>query len=79
MFLSGGIILLGCSRYIVFQMVDYNFASKIEFVLTLYLLGSSFEYYDWEDAMEYFFWGHGLESRMKIFFVKRTFSKQVLQ
>jgi hypothetical protein len=29
--------------------------------------------------MEEFLWGRGLESRMKIFFVKRTFSKKVLK
>jgi hypothetical protein len=33
----------------------------------------------WEDAMEDFLWYRGLESHMKIFFAKRTFSKHVLQ
>ena len=37
------------------------------------------EYYDWEDAMEDFLDGRGLESHMKMHFVKRTFSKHVLQ
>jgi hypothetical protein len=59
-------------------MANYSFVSEIEFALTLYLSTSCFEYYDWEDAMEDFLWGHGLESRMKIFFAKRTFSNQVL-
>jgi hypothetical protein len=54
-------------------MVDYSFTSKIKLVLTLYLSASSFEYYDWEDAMEEFLWGRGLESHMKIFFAKRNF------
>jgi hypothetical protein len=35
-------------------MADYNFALEIELVLTLYLSASSFEYYDWDDAMEDF-------------------------
>jgi hypothetical protein len=59
-------------------MADYSFASKIKLVPTLYL-STSFEYCDWEGAMEDFLWGRGLESRMKIFFAKRTFSKQVLK
>jgi hypothetical protein len=49
-------------------MADCSFASKIKLVPSLYLSVSSFEYYDWDDAMEDFLWGHGLESRMKIFF-----------
>jgi hypothetical protein len=60
-------------------MADCSFASEIKLVPTLYLSASSFEYYDWEDAMEEFLWGRGLESRMKIFFVERTFSRHVLQ
>jgi hypothetical protein len=77
--LSFGISLLGCSRYIVFRMADYSFASKIKLVPTLYLSASSFEYYDWEDAMEDFLLGCGLKSRMKIFFTRHTFSASVLQ
>jgi hypothetical protein len=60
-------------------MADYSFASEIKVIPALYLSFSSFEYYDWEDAMEEFLRGRGLESRMKIFFAKRTFSRQVLQ
>jgi hypothetical protein len=60
-------------------MTDYSFTSEIKLVPALYLLASSFEYYDWEDAMEEFLWGHGFESHMKIFFAKRTFSKNVLK
>jgi hypothetical protein len=67
-FLSGGISLLGCSQYIIFEMADYSFASEIKFVPTLYLSTSPAEYYDWEDAMEDFLWDRGLKSRMKIFF-----------
>jgi hypothetical protein len=63
---------------IKFEMADYSFALEIKLVPTLYLSASSFEYYDWEDAMEEFLWGQGLESRVKIFFAKRTFSIQVL-
>jgi hypothetical protein len=48
-------------------------------VPTLSLSASPTEYYDWEDAMKDFFWDCGLESLMKIFFAKRTFSKQVLK
>jgi hypothetical protein len=33
----------------------------------------------WEDAMEDFLWGCRLESRMKIFFARHTFSASVLQ
>jgi hypothetical protein len=60
-------------------MANYSSTSENEFVPTLYLSAPSFEYYDWEDAIEGFLWGRGLESCMKIFFAKRTFSKQVLQ
>jgi hypothetical protein len=60
-------------------MDDYSFASEIKFVVTLYLSASSAEYYDWEDAMEDFLWDRDLESRMKIFFVRHTFSASVLQ
>jgi hypothetical protein len=77
-FLSFAISLLGCSWYIIFEKADYSFASKIKFVPTLYLSTSPVEYYDWEDAMEDFLWDHDLESHMKIFFAKRTFSGQVL-
>jgi hypothetical protein len=59
-------------------MVDYSFASYIKLVLTLYLSVPSFEYYDWEDAMEDFLWGRSLESRMKIIFARHTFFASVL-
>jgi hypothetical protein len=60
-------------------LVDYSFALEIKFVTILYLSTSPAEYYDWEDAMEDFFWDRGLESRMKIFFARCTFSASVLQ
>jgi hypothetical protein len=60
-------------------MADFSFVSEIKIVPLLYLSTSPTEYFDWEDAMEDFLWDRGLESRMKIFFVKRTFSKQVLK
>jgi hypothetical protein len=60
-------------------MGDFSSASEIKIVPTLYLSTSPAEYYDWEDAMEDFLWDHGLKSHMKIFFAKRTFSKQVLK
>ena len=60
-------------------MGDYSFAEKIKFVPTLRSRTSPAEYYDWEDAMEDFLHGRGLESHMKMHFVKRTFSKHVLQ
>jgi hypothetical protein len=77
--LSFGISLLGCSRYIILEMADYSFALENKFVPTLYLSTSSAEYYDWEDAIEDFLWDRGLESHMKIFFARRTFSISVLQ
>ena len=55
--LSGGISLLGCSRYIEIVMADYSFAYEIEFVPKLYLTSSSIDYYYWEDDMEDFFFG----------------------
>ena len=58
-------------------MADYSFASEINFVPTLSLTTSCLDYYDWEDAMEDFFWNRGLESRMKLFFARRTFSDDV--
>jgi hypothetical protein len=76
---SFGISLLGCSRYIIFEMVDYSFASYIKFVPTLYLSTSPAEYCDWKDTMEDFLWDRDLKSCMKNFFANRTFSKQVLQ
>jgi hypothetical protein len=79
MCLSGGISLLGYSRYNEFQMDDYSFASEIKLVPTLYLSASYVEYYDWEVAMDEFLWGRGLEYRVIIFFAKRTFSMHVLQ
>jgi hypothetical protein len=79
MSLSFGISLLCCSRCIIFWMADYSFASEIKLVPTLYLSASSFEYYHWEDAMEDFLLGHGLEYRMKIFFARHTFSASVVQ
>jgi hypothetical protein len=48
-------------------------------VPTLYLSTSPTQYHDWEYATEDFLWDRGLESRMKIFLAKTTFSKQVLQ
>jgi hypothetical protein len=54
-------------------MAAYSFASEIKYVPILYLPTSSTEYYDWEYAMEDFLWDRGLESRMKIFFARRTF------
>jgi hypothetical protein len=78
-FLSGGISLLRCSRYIIFEMGDYSFASEIKFVPTLYLSTSPAEYCDWEDTMEDFLWVCGLESRMEICFAWRTFSASVPQ
>jgi hypothetical protein len=60
-------------------MANYSFASEIKLVSRLYLSASSFEYYDWEDAMEEFLWGRGFKSCMKIFFTKITFSKKVLK
>jgi hypothetical protein len=71
--LSGGISLLGCSWYTIFEMANYSFASEIKFVPTLYLSTSPTEYYDWEDTIEDFLWDHGLESRMKIFFARHSF------
>jgi hypothetical protein len=60
-------------------MAIFSFASEIKFVPTLYLSTSRAEYYDWKDVMEDFLWDRDLESSMKIFFAKRTFSKQVLK
>ena len=79
MSLSVGISLLGCSRYIKVVMADYSFASEIKFVPKLYLTSSALDYYDWEDDMEDFFWGHKLESRMKVFFARRTLSESLLK
>jgi hypothetical protein len=36
------------------------------------------EYYDWEDDMENFFWGHGLESIVNIYYAEETSAKDVL-
>ena len=55
-------------------MGDYSFAEKIKFVPTLRSRTSPAEYYDWEDAMEDFLHGRGLESHMKMHFVKHIFS-----
>jgi hypothetical protein len=59
-------------------MAGYSFASEIKLIPTLYLSASSFEYYNWKDAMKEFLWGRGLESHIKIFTAKRSFSMQVL-
>jgi hypothetical protein len=72
-FLPFGISFLGCSRYIIFETVDYSFASEIQFVPTLYLSTSPDEYYDWEDVVEDSLYDRGLESRMNFFFAKENF------
>jgi hypothetical protein len=60
-------------------MDDYSLANKeIHLVPTLYLRSSLAEYYDWEDAMEDFLEGRGLESHMQLYFSKETFSKGVI-
>jgi len=79
MSLSGGISLLGCSRYIEIVMADYSFTSEIKFVPKLSLTSSSLDYYNWEDDMEDFFWGCGLESRMNVFCARCTFSESLLK
>ena len=70
--------MLGCSRYIEIVMADYSFTSEIKFVPKFSLISSSLDYYNWEDDMEDFFWGCGLESRMKVFFARRTFLESLL-
>lgn len=64
---------------VVFVMGDYSFANKIKFVPKLYSVTSQSEYYEWEDAMEDFLWRHGLDSYMKMYFARRTFSQHVLK
>jgi hypothetical protein len=54
-------------------MANYSSTSEIKLVSTLYLSASSFEYYDWEDAMGDFLWDHGSESHIKIFFCMAHF------
>jgi hypothetical protein len=57
----------------------FNFCHIPKFKILRCDTTSRAEYYDWEDAMEDFLRDRGLESRMKIFFGKQTFSKQVLK
>ena len=57
---------------------DCSFAKQIKCVRTLYTHTSRSEYYEWDDAIEDFLWGRGLESHMKIYFARRTFSDRVL-
>jgi hypothetical protein len=71
--------MLGWSQYIIFDMANYSFASEIKFVPTVYLSTSPAEYYEWENAMEDFLSDRGLESRLKMFFARHTFSASVLQ
>jgi hypothetical protein len=60
-------------------MADYSLANKeIHLVSTLYLRSSPDDYCDWEDAMEDFLEGRGLESHMQLYFAKKIFSKGVI-
>ena len=62
-----------------FSLADYSLANKdIKHVLKLYGRSSPAEYYDWEDDMEKFLWGRGLNSAMQLFYAKQTFSEVVL-
>jgi hypothetical protein len=56
-------------------MADYSLAHRdIKCVPTLYLITYNHCYYDWEDAMESFLQGRGLDSNMQLFFARKTFS-----
>jgi hypothetical protein len=56
-------------------MADYSLAHRdIKCVPTLYLITYNHRYYDWEDAMESFLQGRGLDSNMQLFFARKTFS-----
>jgi len=61
-----------------FSLADYSLANKdIKHVLKLYGRSSPAEYYDWEDDMEKFLWGRGLNSSMQLFYARQTFSEGV--
>ena len=50
-----------------FSLADYSLANKdIKHVLKLYGRSSPAEYYDWEDDMEKFLWGRGLNSSIAV-------------
>jgi hypothetical protein len=60
-------------------MADYSRANKdIKHVLKLSAYSFPSEYYDWEDDMEKFLWGRGLNSAMQLFYAKKTFSEVLL-
>jgi len=54
-------------------MADFKLLKEIKLVQKLSLATRLMEYYDWEDDMENFFWGRGLESVVKIYYAKETF------
>jgi hypothetical protein len=59
-----------------FSMADYSRANKdIKHVLKLSAYSFPSEYYDWEDDMEKFLWGRGLNSAMQLFYAKKIFSE----
>lgn len=74
----------GFSRYITISFVlfikpdHFCLLEKIEFVPKPSLATCPREYYDWEDDMEDFFYGRGLESPMYIYYAEETVVKDVL-
>ena len=54
-------------------MADLKLLKKVHLLPKLSLAGCLKEYYDWEEHMEDFFWGRGLESTLKMYYAEEIF------
>ena len=58
-------------------MADLKLLKKVHLLPKLSLAACLKEYYDWEEDMEDFFWGRGLESALKMYYADETFVNDV--
>jgi len=61
-----------------FSMADLKLLKKVHLLPKLSLATYLKEYYDWEEHMEDFFWGRGLESALKMYYAEETMAKDIL-
>jgi hypothetical protein len=59
-------------------MADLKLLKKVHLLPKLSLATCLKEYYDWEDHMDDFFWGHGLESALKMYYAEETMATDIL-
>jgi hypothetical protein len=61
-----------------FSMADLKLLKKVHLLPKLSLATCLQEYYVWEEHMEDFFWGHGLESALKIYYAEEIMATYIL-